>query len=96
MRTGRGLRGGGYTVTTTPTATRIDYHNTQFTNDVYLNGQVTLDTTNTLTGRVTLIAPGERTGTLTVHAVLWDPAHPLASLRGTLGGRAIAVLTQTR
>jgi hypothetical protein len=55
--TGRGLRGGGYTVTTTPTGTRIDYHNTQFTNDVYLSGQVTLDTTNTLTGRVTLIGP---------------------------------------
>jgi hypothetical protein len=28
--------------------------------------------------------------------VLWDPSHPLASLRGTLAGKDIAVLTQTR
>jgi pimeloyl-ACP methyl ester carboxylesterase len=93
---GRGLRGGGYTVTNTPTGTRIDYQRAQFTNDVYVSGQVILDATNALSGSITLIGPRGRTGTLTIHAVLWDPAHPLASLRGSLGGKAIAVLTQTR
>jgi hypothetical protein len=72
---------GSYTVTNKSTAIRIYYHNTQFTNDVYLNGQVTLDTINTLNGRVALIGPGERAGTLTVHAVLWDPAHPASLAR---------------
>ena len=93
---GRGLRGGTYTVTNTATGTQIDYQKAQFTHDVYVSGQVTLDATNALTGRVTLTGPHGRTGTLTIHAILWDPAHPLASLRGTVGGKTIAVLTQTR
>jgi hypothetical protein len=94
--TGRGLRGGAYTVTNTATAIRIDYRQTQFTKDVFVSGHVTLDATNTLTGRVTIRAPGGRTGTFTIKAVLWDPAHPFASLRGTLGGDSVAALTQTR
>jgi hypothetical protein len=94
--TGRGLRGGSYTVTRTAAATRIDYQQARFTNDVFVSGHITLDTGNALTGLVTVAGPGARTGTLTIKAVLWDPAHPLASLQGTLGGREIAVLTQTR
>jgi hypothetical protein len=93
---GRGLRGGGYTVTNTPTGTRINYQRAQFTDDVYVSGHVTLDATNALSGTITLIGPHGRTATLTIRAILWDPAHPLVSLRGTIDGRAIAVLTQTR
>jgi hypothetical protein len=94
--TGRGLRGGSYTVTRTAAVTSIDYQKTQFTNDIYVSGHVTLDASSALTGLVTVTEPGGRTGTLTIKAVLWDPSHPLASLRGTLDGKEIAVLTQTR
>src|SRR5262249_24959079 len=65
--TGRGLRGGAYTVTNTPTGTRIDYQRAQFTNDVYISGQATLGATNTLTGDITLIDARGRTGALTIH-----------------------------
>jgi pimeloyl-ACP methyl ester carboxylesterase len=94
--TGRGLRGGSYTITRTAAVTTIDYQQAQFTNDVSLSGHITLDASNALTGMVTVTGPGGRTGTLTIKAVLWDPSHPQASLRGTLGDREIAVLTQTR
>ena len=61
---GKGLRGGTYTVTNTATGTQIDYQKAQFTQDVYVSGQVTLDATNALTGQVTLTGPHGRTGTL--------------------------------
>jgi hypothetical protein len=89
-------RGGAYTVTRTAGVTRIEYHNTRFTGDVAVSGAVTLDASSALTGLVTATAPGGRTGTLTVSATLWDPAHPQASLHGTLGARDIAVLTPAR
>lgn len=91
---GRGLRGGAYTVIATGIC--IEYRKTQFTKDVFVSGHVTLDATNILTGRVTIRAPRGRTGTFTIKAVLWDPAHALASLRGTLGGDSVAVHSQTR
>jgi pimeloyl-ACP methyl ester carboxylesterase len=94
--TGRGLRGGHFTVTRAAATTRIDYERAQFTNDVFVSGHLTLDASNALTGVVTVTGPGRRAGTLTIKAVLWDPSHPWASLRGTLGGREIAVITQTR
>lgn len=94
--TGRALRGGSYTVSRTAALTTIDYQQARFTNDVAVSGQVSLDLNNALTGTVTVSGPGGLTGTLTIKAVLWDPSHPQASLQGTLGGREIAVLTQTR
>jgi hypothetical protein len=94
--TGRGLRGGSYTVTRTGLTTRITYRRARFTNDVYISGHITLGPGNRLTGRVTVTGPCRRTGTLMIRAVLWDPSHPLASMQGTLHGRAVAVLTQTR
>jgi pimeloyl-ACP methyl ester carboxylesterase len=93
---GRGLRGGSYTVTTTPAGTTIDYQGARFTDDVYVTGRVRLTPDNRLTGQVNVIAPHPQNGTLSISAVLWDPAHPLASLTGTVHGRQIAVLTQTR
>jgi hypothetical protein len=41
--TGRGLRGGSYTVTRTGRTTRINYQRARFTNDVYVSGHITLD-----------------------------------------------------
>jgi pimeloyl-ACP methyl ester carboxylesterase len=94
--TGRGLRGGSYTVTRAATTRRIDYRQDRFTNDVQVSGHIILDADNAITGAVTVAGPRGHAGTLTIRAVLWDPSHPLASLRGTLAGKDIAVLTQTR
>jgi pimeloyl-ACP methyl ester carboxylesterase len=94
--TGRGLRGGSYTVTHTGGTTRINYQQARFTNDVSVSGHITLDPDNRLTGLVTVAGPCRRTGTLGIKAALWDPSHPLASIQGTLHGTQVAVLTQTR
>ncbi len=94
--TGRGLRGGSYTVTRAADTTRIDYQQSRFTEDVFVSGHLTLDRSNTLTGLVRVSGPGRRTGALTIKAVLWDPSHPWATLQGTLNGREIAVFTPTR
>jgi pimeloyl-ACP methyl ester carboxylesterase len=93
---GRGLRGGSYAVTRSGGTTRIDYHRARFSKDVYVSGRITLDAGNRLSGLVTVAGPCGRSGTLVISARLWDPSHPLASLRGTLHGKDIAVLTQTR
>jgi pimeloyl-ACP methyl ester carboxylesterase len=94
--TGRGLRGGSYTVTRTGQTTSLNYRQARFTNEVYISGHITLDPGNRLTGLVTVAGPCRRIGTLTIKAMLWDPSHPLASLQGNLHGREVAVLTQTR
>jgi hypothetical protein len=94
--TGRGLRGGSYTVTRAADTTRIDYQQSRFTEDVFVSGHLTITRGNTLAGLVRVTGPGGRTGALTIKAVLWDPAHPRATLQGTLNGREIAVLTPTR
>jgi hypothetical protein len=93
--TGRGLRGGSYTVSTTGAGTAITFERTRFTTDVRITGQASLDA-NALIAHVVVAGPRGRTGVLDIRAVLWDPAHPRASVRGTLGGHPIAVVTPTR
>ncbi len=94
--TGRGLRGGTYTVSTTAAGTQLDLQNAQFTDDVAVSGQVTLDAGLRLTGRVTVSGSAGLRGSLKLHGVLWDPAHPLATISGKLGGNRVTVVTQTR
>jgi pimeloyl-ACP methyl ester carboxylesterase len=93
--TGRGLRGGSYTVSTTGAGTAITFDKARFTTDVRITGQASLDA-NALIAHVVVTGPRGRTGVLDIRAVLWDPAHPRASVRGTLGGHPIAVVTPTR
>jgi hypothetical protein len=94
--TGRGLRGGTYTVSTTAAGTQLDLENARFTDDVAVSGQVTLDAGLKLTGRVTVIDANGLRGSLKLHGVLWDPVHPLAMISGKLGGDRVSVVTQTR
>jgi pimeloyl-ACP methyl ester carboxylesterase len=92
--TGHGLRGGSYAVTRSDAGVTITLSAARFTRDLAVSGTVTLDAASTLTGTVTLA--GAATGRLTVHGVLWDPDQPTATVRGTVAGRRVAVLTQTR
>jgi pimeloyl-ACP methyl ester carboxylesterase len=92
--TGRGLRGGTYTVAATDAGRTITLTGARFTDDLAVSGTVTLDATATLTGTITLSRAA--TGQLTVDGVLWDPDHPTATVRGTIAGHRIAVRTQTR
>ncbi|MDT7578719.1 MAG: hypothetical protein QOH17_5052 [Pseudonocardiales bacterium] len=94
--TGRGLRGGSYTVSSTPSGTVITYHRTRFTHDVAITGRLTIDRADAVSGQLSVQGPSGHSGVLRVQAVLWDPAHPLASLRGTLSGEPVALSVQTR
>ena len=94
--TGRGLRGGSYAVTKSPAATLISYRQAHFTDDVQISGWATVDSDNRLEATVTVNSPHGENGTLTIHATLWDPAHPTAALRGQLRHHDIAFTTQTR
>ena len=94
--TGRGLRGGSYTVRSAPSGTVITYHRTRFTRDVVITGKLTVDSANVVTGRLSVLGPSGHSGVLRVRAVLWDPAHPSASLRGTLSGEPVQLSVPTR
>ena len=95
--TGRGLRGGSYTVSRDKHGTRITYHRAKFVNDEYVSGQeATLTTANRFYGTLSIVAPDGGVGTLHIDAILWDPAHPRASITGVIGGTPIAAFTQTR
>jgi pimeloyl-ACP methyl ester carboxylesterase len=94
--TGRGLRGGTTTVATSNAATTITYHGVRFANDVSITGTASIDTTSKLSASVVVSGPCGRLGSLTIRAVLWNPAKPLATITGQLRGHRIAVFTQTR
>ena len=93
---GRGLRGGTVTVTATGSGSSVDYRGTRFTDEVSVTGHGILNVSNMLTAAVVVSSSCGRLGTLTIHARLWDPAHPLATITGTVGGRHVSVTTQTR
>jgi len=95
-RHGRGLRGGSYTVTSTKAGTTLTYRAARFTTDVRITGRATLSTDNHLTAQIRVLVQGRPAGTLHLRAVLWDPAHPLASLIGKLYGRRVTMAVQTR
>src|SRR5207244_3027936 len=62
-KSGRGLRGGSYTVTRSDTATAIDYQGVRFSDDVSVSGHATLDlATNTVDAQVTVEQTPGRTG----------------------------------
>ncbi len=94
--TGRGLRGGIITVKVTGGSAAIDYRSAKFTGDVAVTGHATLSPSNVLAATVTVAGPHGRSGRLIISATLWDPAHPVATITGTLRGHRIAVTTQTR
>jgi hypothetical protein len=94
--TGRGLRGGSYTVSRDKRGTRITYHRAKFVDDEYVSGQATLTTANRFYGTLSIVTPDGGVGTLHIDAILWDPAHPRASITGVIGGTPIAAFTQTR
>ena len=92
--TGRGLRGGTFTVKHTAAATTITYGNARFSDDVAVTGTATLNQlTNALNAQVTVGVQGSQGGTLTFHGLLDDPARPTVQVRGQLGGRSVALLT---
>jgi ABC-type uncharacterized transport system fused permease/ATPase subunit len=91
---GRGLRGGSYTVTTGVTATTIDNQDARFSNDVSVFGHATLDlATNTLDAQVTVAQTAGKSGdqhghadhlhgTLSFQGVLYTPSKPNGQARG--------------
>jgi pimeloyl-ACP methyl ester carboxylesterase len=101
---GRGLRGGSYTVAKSPTATTIDLNASRFSDDVAVTGRATRDlATNAIDAQVTVDqANGEsgsrqrqghdRHGTLSFHGVLYTPSKPDGQLQGTIAGRQVALL----
>jgi pimeloyl-ACP methyl ester carboxylesterase len=93
---GRGLRGGAYTVARGAGTIGIDFAGASFSADVPVTGHAALDqATNTLDATVQVTTAKGAIATLTMHAVLWDPAHPTAALRGTIRGRAASLLVLT-
>jgi pimeloyl-ACP methyl ester carboxylesterase len=92
--TGRGLRGGSYTVTTdqTTNTTTIDLQAIHFSTDVTVTGQATRNlTTNTVDAQLT-VAAAHRNGNLSFHGVLYTPNNPDGQVRGTIDGRELALL----
>lgn len=92
--TGRGLRGGTYTVSTdqTTNTTTIDFQAVHFSNDVTVTGQATRNlATNTVEAQLT-VAAAHRSGGLSFHGVLYTPSKPDGQLRGTLGGNRVALV----
>jgi hypothetical protein len=102
--TGRGLRGGGYTVTPSPATTTIDFNAVRFTNDVTITGHATRDlAANTIDAQVTVVQTDDqsgsqqahgrqRQGTLGFHGVLYTPGKPDGQIRGTIDGHQVALL----
>jgi hypothetical protein len=90
---GRGLRGGTYTVAKGPTTT-IDYQAVRFSNDVTVTGHATRDlATNTIDAQVTVEQTEDQSGgALTFHGVLYTPSKPDGQVRGTIDGRPVALL----
>jgi hypothetical protein len=94
---GRGLRGGRYTISRPgTTTTMLTYYGMRFASDVAVTGSARLTAGNVLTARVFLSVGGHWVGWLSLRGVLWDPAHPLAKLTGTLHGRQVSVSMPTR
>jgi pimeloyl-ACP methyl ester carboxylesterase len=92
--TGRGLRGGSFTVKRTDTATTITYQNARFSDDVDVSGTGTLNLmTNALNAHVTVEVRGSQGGVLSFHGFLYHPAQPMMQVRGQLGERSIALRT---
>ena len=91
---GRGLRGGSYTVTTSATTITIDFDAVRFSEDVPVTGRATRDlTTNAIDAQVTVPRPGSRPpDALGFHGVLFTPSTPDGQVRGTIGGRRVALL----
>jgi len=93
--TGRGLRGGTFKVKHATAATTVTYRGVRFARDVAVSGVASLDlATSRLTARISVA--GALSGTLRLRATLWDPANPDATIRGTLGDRAIALRAPAR
>jgi pimeloyl-ACP methyl ester carboxylesterase len=91
-RTGRGLRGGSFKVRRFTHATTLRYHATRFTTDVLVTGRATLRTrTNRLRAAVKVAAPGGEDGRLRFAGVIFDPARPLVTIRGRLGGHRFSL-----
>jgi hypothetical protein len=91
-RTGRGLRGGSYTVHRAARATTLRYRGTRFTTDVRVTGRAILRTrTNRLRAAVTIAGPGREDGRLRFAGVIFDPARPTIAIRGHLDGHAISL-----
>jgi pimeloyl-ACP methyl ester carboxylesterase len=93
--TGRGLRGGTFKVKHGKATTTITYRRVRFSRDVAVSGVASLDVASSrLTGRITVAGPVS--GTLRLGATLWNPDRPNATLRGTLGGRRVALVAPAR
>jgi len=91
---GRGLRGGTYTVTKSSTTTTIDYQAVRFSNDVTVTGHATRDlASNTIDAQVTVEQTEDQSqGTLSFRGVLYTPSKPDGQVRGTIDGRQVALL----
>jgi pimeloyl-ACP methyl ester carboxylesterase len=93
--TGRGLRGGTYTVRRGTSKVTLTYRRVRFADDVVVSGTATfVPATSRVTGR--LAVSGAMKGALDVSATLWDPDKPSATLRGGLGGHRVALLAPAR
>jgi len=90
-KTGRGLRGGTFTVR----KDKIVLKGARFADDVHVTGQVTFTRASSrVTGNVSVT--GSLPGALRVSATLWDPKHPTASVKGTVGHLRFSIRPASR
>ena len=93
--TGRGLRGGSFTVQATNVTTTITLSKARYSEDVAVSGTATFNpATNALNALVQVITSvRRRSGTLSFHGLLYTPTQPTIQVRGQMGHRTIALLT---
>ncbi|MBN9608437.1 MAG: hypothetical protein BGO26_19625 [Actinobacteria bacterium 69-20] len=94
--TGRGLHGGTYRVSHAAGATTFTLQGVRFTEDVAVSGDVRLDSANRLTAALTVVGPRGTRGRFEVHATLWEPDRPWATVTGSVAGRTIRVTAPAR
>jgi hypothetical protein len=93
---GAGLRGGTFAIEGTDTGFRDVYDRARFAADVAVSGSAEVDFAagGIVTADLTVDGPGGRDGTLEVTGQLF-PHTGSVSVRGTIGGRRVAVLVPT-
>jgi pimeloyl-ACP methyl ester carboxylesterase len=96
VATGPGLRGGTFDANYRATKATVDLHRAKWVEDVAVSGETNLDVKNSLKGDVTFRGAGTERGQLHFSGH-WGFGGPFSDVkvRGTIGGRQIAVNVPT-